>query len=135
MVLDPKYITDQTWDFPAAAATDNKSSSILLASSQELVGLRWPICEALTGKMGFETTEDPLDTSDADATWDVVVTSAGVPLQVTGTFTAAGRMAFDPAAVIIGGCRVRLVAFQANGTTAANQDEQVIKPKFRALGR
>lgn len=135
MSLDPKAIQDQTWDFPAIASTTNKSSSILLASLQELVGIRWPALEALTAKMGLETTEDPLDTDDADATWDVVVSTGGTPVQLTGTFTASGRMAFEPAKVLIGGCRVRLAAFQSNGTAAANQDEQSIKPKFRGLGR
>ena len=135
MALDPKYINDQTWDFPAAAAATNKSSSILLASRQELVGMRWPILVAATAKMGFETTEDPLDTSDADATWDTVFNFAGTAVQATAVFTTADRMAWDPSAVIIGGCRVRLVAFQSNGTAAVNQDEQVVIPKFRGLGR
>jgi hypothetical protein len=56
---------------------------------------------------------------------------AGVAVVLAATFTASNRMAFDPTTVILGSCRVRLVALQSNGTTAVNQDEQVVIPKFR----
>jgi hypothetical protein len=131
MVLDPKYIADQTWDFPAAAATTNKSSSILVASLNELVGMRWPILEATTNKLGFETTEDALDVLDAAATWDPLEDKAGNAVQVTATYTTAGRKSWDPTTVILGPCRIRLVAFTSTGVTAINQDEQVVIPKFR----
>jgi hypothetical protein len=131
MALDPKYVTDQTFDFPAAASTTNKSCSILLASRHDLVGIRWPVLVALSAKILLETTEDPLDTLDAAATWDPVEDKGGTATVLTAVYTVAGRKAFDPHDVILGPCRVRLAVFRTDGTTPVNQDEHVITPKFR----
>jgi hypothetical protein len=133
MAMNLQDPTAQTWVFPAATATANESSSIYISGLYELVGFFWEAMEASTAKMFMEVTADAPSILDAAATFVPVWVAGGTRVTLTQVFTAAGYTAFSPDNVILGPIRVRLVAYQTNGSTGVDQDEQVVTPQFRSM--
>jgi hypothetical protein len=135
MAIDYANVTGQTWVFPPAASTTNKSSSIWIGNMYELVGIQWPALAATTAVMKLEvcSVANSLDTADASCTFYAVVGSDGNAITLTATYTAAGRSFFSPSDVLLGPCRVRLAAYAADGTTAVNQDTKTVYPIFRTI--
>jgi hypothetical protein len=127
----------QVWTFPAAADAVNESDSIYIGSLLELVGIEWEALEANSAKLVLEiaSVDDALSVADASVTWYTApVDKDGTACCIlTAVYTAVGRMRFNPADVLIGPCRVRLAAYQADGTTPVNQDGQVVKPILRRV--
>ena len=123
----------QTWVFPAAASSVNESSGIFVSGMYELIGFFWEAMEATTAILHFEVSQTSPATADASATWVQAWDKDGDAVAVVEVFTAAGYVAFSPDTLLIGPIRVRLEAFAADGSTAVDQDEQVITPVFRSM--
>ncbi|MHC4240140.1 MAG: hypothetical protein ACYSUC_10360 [Planctomycetota bacterium] len=127
----------QVWTFPAAAAAVNESDSIYLGSLLELVGIEWAALQALSAKIVLEiaSVDDALSVADASVTWHTapVDKDGSATCILTATYTAVGRMVFNPADILFGPCRVRLAVYQADGTTPVNQDGEVVKPILRRV--
>lgn len=135
MAIDYANVTAQTWVFPAAASTTEKSSSIWIGNMYELVGIQWEALEATSAviKLEVASVANSLDTDDASCTFYTLIGSDGNAITLTATYTAAGRMFFSPSDVLLGPCRVRLAVYAADGTTAVDQDGQVVYPIFRTI--
>jgi len=135
MAMNLADVTAQTWVFPAAAATTNKSNSIFVGGLYEVVGIEWGALEATSAIIEFEVASvlDSMATADASCTWYKLTDSSGDDIQLTGAYTSAGRMSFDPTAVFLGPCRIRACVYAADGSTAVTQDEGVVYPIFRTV--
>ena len=128
-------LTAQTWEFPAAASAVNESNSIFVGGRYEIIGIEWEAMEATSAVLHLEAASvtNALSVADASCTFLEIEDKDGAAIALTATYTAAGRMFFNPGDVLLGPCRVRLAAYAADGTTAVNQDEQVVYPIFREI--
>lgn len=135
MAMNLRDVTGQTWEFPAAASAVNESNSIYVGGHYEIIGIEWEAMEATSNKIKLEiaSVANALSVADASATFNAVVDKDGSAIVLTATLTAAGRMFFDPSAILLGPCRVRLAVYAADGTTAVNQDGQIVYPIFREV--
>ena len=133
MAMDLADPTAQTWVFPASGSSVNESSGIFISGMYELIGFFWEAMEATSAVLHFEVTQDSPSILDADATWVQAWDKEGDALLVTEDYTAAGYVAVSPDQLVIGPIRVRLEAFASDGSTAVDQDEQVITPVFRSM--
>lgn len=134
MASNLRDVTDQSFDFPAAASGVNESSSIFLTNLYELIGLQWEALEQSSAKVVIEaaSVNDAAATSDSGCTWYTLNDAGGDPILVVEAFDTAGQMAFSPDSVLWGPRRIRLAVFESDGATPVNQDGQKVYPVLRS---
>jgi hypothetical protein len=135
MAINLSDVAAQTFVFPASASATNLSDDIYLCNGYEIVGFLVEAMETNTAKIRLRGSLTSPNTTTG-VFYDVVDKAYAVTeLVATGTEMASGvtLVRLPPDQFIIGPIRLQLEAYQSDGSTAVNQDGQVVTPIYRRM--